>query len=259
MTAVFPSMPLPRRPANSCSGAASNRKRPGFTLIELLVVIAIIAVLISILLPALDRARETSRRVKCLANLKGIGVGLQLYTDTEGKGFLLPKVRPLNSGSNDNDPSLLDVMVKYVDAALPVEMEEGVWTVTDPWRCPSDVNGGDAETDFRPVWNTSGTSYEYGPAAIMLAAEAFFIPNIQFAVSKAYEKAQPSLAVLADADDWHNPRFDENRRGDLPDVQRFDRNGLYFGDWHAERAKPVDEQQTQQLFADIIQFSGRGL
>ncbi len=69
----------------------------GFTLVELLVVIGIIAILMSILLPSLGRARAAANSIKCANNLRSIGQGMQIYINTNG-GWLPPSYGYRDSG-----------------------------------------------------------------------------------------------------------------------------------------------------------------
>ena len=69
--------------------APANRRSGGFTLVELLVVVSIIVVLIALLLPALDQAREHAKRLKCLAQLRGLAFAQGSYS-SDNRGHLAP-------------------------------------------------------------------------------------------------------------------------------------------------------------------------
>lgn len=240
--------------AGSQSGTGG---RGGFTLVELLVVMAVIAVLVGITMPALSGSRETSRRLKCLTNLKGLGVGFAVYMNDSKD--LLPRVRPLHEPSgNTNDSSLLDVMVQYLSVPAPQRSDPNnpnspFANVSEVFICPSDKVGKDEATGFEPLWRSAGTSYEYLAGGAMILCEQLTVPDPQKAVTATYgDPKWRDLPVMIDNDDWH-----PGRKVGVP------RNGLYFGDWRADWAGSItkfdaQDPRLQTLICDmVVRYGGR--
>jgi prepilin-type N-terminal cleavage/methylation domain-containing protein/prepilin-type processing-associated H-X9-DG protein len=145
-----------------------DRKSGGFTLVELLVVIGIIALLISVLLPALNKARASANAVKCSSNLRSVGQGFSMYL-AENKGCF-----PVAYVYNTTHPNGTGPRLPDVGGGTAADRTYGYthWTwyifnsaskssvKQDAFTCPSLTDGGLPPTNPRPGDEVSGQNRE---------------------------------------------------------------------------------------------------
>jgi len=186
-------------------------RHTAFTLIELLVVISIIVLLVGLLLPALNQARQSAKRTICLTRLKGIGVGLHGYRD-DNKGRI-PETQTLPV--DPFEPTIMDALEKYL-------------IDRDVWECSADDG----------LFEELGTSYEYFIGYYLTAIDIGEPLNPQpkkNQLLKLYEKTPALAYIMIDAGDWH-PKGPE----------RSNRNALFLdgrADWFI-LPQEVEEEVT---------------
>jgi prepilin-type N-terminal cleavage/methylation domain-containing protein/prepilin-type processing-associated H-X9-DG protein len=197
---------MPRRPFS---------RRPAFTLIELLVVIAIIAILIALLVPAVQKVRDAAARVQCANNLKQLGLALHGYHDTNKafppngiysyNGGAVTQVSPWSAVSRILPYIEQDNVYRGIDFTVPYSKQVGVSSKRiGLFICPSEPNDRGSGSD--PVFGNKNWTLNYcvnlGTWAVLTkragalqVGDGAFCPNRGFAATHITDGLSNTLGM----------------------------------------------------------------
>lgn len=138
-----------------------RNQRFGFTMVELLVVIAIIGILIALLLPAIQMARESGRRAQCTNNLKQLGISMQNYVSSL-RCFPMGTLKNLRPGAVNGEPDNHQIYASGFVLMLPF-FEEGNVTLQYDFNLPAMSQTPEVASTVFPVLNCPSNSDKQNP------------------------------------------------------------------------------------------------